>query len=886
MKHNYLKFLSLLGFVLFVNMTFAQNGLMESEYGSKIQQYLDQEKESLNLTSSDIADLSISKEFFSKKTKITHVYVNQRYQGINIFNAISSVAIKDNSVFYYANNFIGNINERINTTSPQINAQTAIERVVSTLNLGAVQGLEQLEVNGHKYLFSEGNISKREIPVELVYYQTLEGDLMLAWDLSIYTVDAKNWWSVRVDAITGEILNQNDWILTCNFGDANHSNHGHISKDKDFEFNLFKSNSLVVDGSQYNVYAIPTESPNHGGRTLLTEPADVNASPFGWHDTDGNVGAEFTITRGNNVWAMEDRDANNDVGYSPDGTANLNFDFPLNINQAPALYEDVSITNLFYMNNIMHDVWYQYGFDEASGNFQQTNYTGQGVGNDFVFADGQDGAGLNNATFGTPGDGSNPGMTMFLWSASGPPGDPLTINNGSLAGDYPGLPAQYGGTLTSTPITADLVLVVDNNIGGMQSADPNDACNNITNGASLVGKIAVIRRGVCEFGFKTLAAENEGAVAVIIVNNVADPEFVSMGGGAVGDSVTIPAISVNQADGEAIIAALENGETINASLLDAGPYQRDGSLDNAIVGHEYGHGISNRLTGGAFASSCLTNPTQMGEGWSDWFSIMLTMTADEDFDTGRGIVTYSAGQGTDGIGIRNAKYSTNFSINGFTYADTNNTAAVSQPHGIGFIWATMLYDLAHAYVQKYGFDEDFYYGTGGNNRVMQLVIDGLKLQPCSPGFIDGRDALLAADMALTGGEDQCMIWEVFAARGLGLNASQGALFNRTDQVEDFTLPPDTLPTLANCTSLSVDEFNSNDYLIYPNPTNQNVFIKTNQNFGKVVLTLTDINGRQVYSKQVDLFGEVEIDMTPFQSGIYVLNIRGEFINSNDKIIKK
>ena len=34
------------------------------------------------------------------------------------------------------------------------------------------------------------------------------------------------------------------------------------------------------------------------------------------------------------------------------------------------------MTNLFYMNNVIHDVMYLYGFDEASGNFQTTNYSG------------------------------------------------------------------------------------------------------------------------------------------------------------------------------------------------------------------------------------------------------------------------------------------------------------------------------------------------------------------------------------------------------------------------------------------------------------------------------------------------------------------------------
>ncbi len=197
----------------------------------------------------------------------------------------------------------------------------------------------------------------------------------------------------------------------------------------------------------------------------------------------------------------------------------------------------------------------------------------------------------------------------------------------------------------------------------------------------------------------------------------------------------------------------------------------------------------------------------------------------------------------------------------------------------------MLYDLTEAYVDKYGFDSDLYYGTGGNNKVMQLVLDGLKLQPCGPDFIDGRDALLAADMATTGGEDQCIIWEVFANRGLGLNASGGSKFSRTDQIEDFSMPLETDPTLQNCTSLSVDEFRQSDYKVYPNPTNNNLFIKTNKTFGQVTMTITDLNGRQVYNKQVDLFGTVEINMSAFQTGIYILNMKGQNIDANHKIIK-
>ena len=64
----------------------------------------------------------------------------------------------------------------------------------------------------------------------------------------------------------------------------------------------------VNDGSSYRVFAFPTESLNDADRTLVNNPADSNASPFGWHDTDGVAGPEFTTTQGNNVHAYMDQD--------------------------------------------------------------------------------------------------------------------------------------------------------------------------------------------------------------------------------------------------------------------------------------------------------------------------------------------------------------------------------------------------------------------------------------------------------------------------------------------------------------------------------------------------------------------------------------------------
>ncbi|MDG1714726.1 T9SS-dependent M36 family metallopeptidase [Lacinutrix sp.] len=901
MKKNYIVCLLATVFLFAFQIGQAQKSLSENEFGSLIQDWLDKNKENYNLTENDISSLLVSDAYYSKKTKINHVYVNQAYQGIKIHNAISSVAVRDNYVFYYDNSLIPNIASKVNTITPAINAQAAINAVANVYDLGSVTNLSTISHTNNNYVFSNGNVSQKDIPVSLVFQPTLDGSIKLAWDLSIHTLNGQNWYSVRVDAVNGEIIDTNDWIIKCNFGDGNHATHTNHNTKKAETVNLFKSaSSMMADGSSYSVIPLPFRSPSETTVTLVSEPASLNASPFGWHDVNGVAGAEFTITRGNNVYAQEDVNGNNGFGAAPDGGATLNFDYSSSsLNQEPSGYQDLSLTNLFYMNNIMHDVWYEYGFDEVSGNFQANNYGNGGSGSDFVIADGQDGSGLNNANFSTPPDGSNPGMQMYLWN--GVPASPLTVNSGgpltgSITAAVPATGAGNNITGPSTvPVTADLALVIDDNSVDNTSApdyfpDFNDGCGAVTNGTDLSGKIVVIRRGNCPFVDKIQNAQDAGAAGVIVVNHnnpANDPNYVEYVGmsGTTNPAFTIPSVFINNADGEQLISALQNNEVINATIVSAPvPVQRDGSLDNEIVAHEYGHGISTRLAGGPSNSGCLGNAEQMGEGWSDWFALMITMKVGDLPETGRGIATYSTSEPVDGLGIRPFQYSTDTSINPLTYGDTNNTA-ITQPHGIGTVWATILWDLTWKYIEKYGFDPDIYNGTGGNNKVMQLVLDGLKLQTCNAGFVRGRNGILQADTALTGGEDQCMIWEVFAARGVGLSASQGNPQSRTDQVEDFNLPPDTNPTLQNCTSLSVDEFNESNYSIFPNPTNNVLNINVKKNFGKVNITLTDINGRVVMTQEANLSRSTELNISALQSGMYILTIKGENINTNDKIIK-
>jgi extracellular elastinolytic metalloproteinase len=859
--------------ILFLSaVTFGQNN------NDIVEDYLSDNLEKFDLVASDIVEWKITNEVFSKQSKITNVYIQQLYKGIPIFNAVSNISIKDNKVIFSGNSFVRNISSKVNGTIPVLNAKAAITQTASQLKLGSISNSQLIEQNStHKFTFSNSGISQENIPVELVYQLVEDGSLKLSWLLNVYPLDGIHWWNVRVDAKSGRILQKNDWAVNCNFNSET-GKYLHASKEK--SSNLRKE-SLSFEVDQYNVFALPVESPNHGSRITVANPQNSAASPFGWHDTNGATGAEFTITRGNNVHAQLDDDGNNGSGYSPDGGAELDFNFPLDaVNKTPDTYKDASLTNLFYMNNVMHDIWYQYGFDEASGNFQVNNYEKGGTAGDEVFADGQDGSGRNNANFGTPPDGQNPRMQMFLWDD-----DMLvTINGGTLEGTYAANDANFtdtgeaGGVTTGAPlsensVTADLALMDD------RSSAPLEGCVSAPI-FGLQGKITVIKRGNCNFTDKIENAQNSGAVGVIMVNNVSG--VISMGGATT--EITIPSVSVTQAVGDAIIAALQNGEIINTTLVN---YGFDGSFDNGIIAHEYGHGISNRLIGGPSNSNCMQNNEQLGEGWSDYFGVAITMKPEDTETTLRGVGTFATNQPITGNGIRQYPYTTDMAANPFTFNNVQDQAfedgSVSV-HGVGSIWATMLWDLQWKMINVYGFDADMYNGTGGNNKTMQLVTEGLKLTPCSSGFIGARDAILAADTALNAGANQCLIWEVFARRGLGFSASSGDANSIVDQTEGFDMPPEDVLPPSSCSALNLNNEKLKMFTVYPNPASTSISISLIDEVKNATISIFDINGRQVYAKKSDLQGIVTINTENLSTGIYILKINNNVISYSEKLI--
>ena len=896
MKKNYALCITML-LITLSNFVYAQNSR------AIINNYLNSNAKSI---SSQTVEWAITDEIENAKTNSVSVYAQQQFNGIDIYKAKSTFTLKNNKVLYAADGFLNLSNLKKSSTSPALSPLQAVQSAASHLKLGAVQNLKITEgISSKEFILNNGGISVDPIPVKLIYIANEKGDLQLAWNLSIHTLTGDHWWSAKVDASSGEIISLNDWVLNCTF-----EGHNHNKVARENSVNLFKKSAFsasksvanaVFSGEQYLVFPLPLESPLDGDRQLITEPHNEIASPFAWHDVDGVEGPEFTITRGNNVWAFEFTKGGTQIGDSPDGGENLDFSFDLDYKTQPITYQNASITNLFYTSNTVHDIVYHYGFDEESGNFQASNYnkglkddTGAAIGeDDYVLAFGQDATGLNNASFATPPDGESPYLRMFLWSAVGPAGKPLIINSPSnLAKNIEAYPADFGPTLSSKPITANLALVVDDN-ASEESSDPYDACDKITNTLDIGSQIAVLRRGVCNFTDKILKAQDAGAKAVIVVNNDAASGIFAMGGD--DNTIKIPSIMISKADGDPLINALAAGTTINVSLVDKGPYRKDGDLDNLIIAHEYGHGISNRLTGGPSEADCLevcasrdsdgnclerSITEQMGEGWSDFLGLVITMKPGDTGNKSRAIGNYVTNDETSGLGIRPVPYSTNMAIDTLTYGDTNNTEKISAPHGIGTVWASMLWDITWDLVNIYGFDPDVYNGTGGNNMALQLVMQGMKLQPCQPGFIDGRDAILAADDLLYEGKHKCLIYQAFARRGLGLSANQGRATLRTDQVEAFDVPPEYE---GDCL-LGVDDQNIQDkaFRIYPNPTAGNINIAITGSLGDGSISIYDINGRKVYSATKELSGILTLNPGQLAKGIYLIKVE----NKNSSVTRK
>lgn len=202
------------------------------------------------------------------------------------------------------------------------------------------------------------------------------------------------------------------------------------------------------------------------------------------------------------------------------------------------------------------------------------SYVGGDVNGDGVWKS------TNGGTTWTKVFGGITGPTTFQSAAD------LTINSpAGLAGNYACYPTTAFGTPVTSPVTADIVLVNDG------TAPTSDACETITNASALSGKIALIRRGTCTFVIKVKAAQDAGAIGVIMMNNI-DGTPVAMGGD--DPTITIPSIMVAKEVGDALEAAVNAG-TVNGTLNPVVPGAFTGNL---VPGKQHINDIKIRNNGG------------------------------------------------------------------------------------------------------------------------------------------------------------------------------------------------------------------------------------------------------------------------------------------------
>ena len=618
----------------------------------------------LGFSPAEMSNLAVAQSFTDPAIGATYVYLQQTWKNIPVHNRIIVLAYKKDRLVSKAGELFPSPGSYSNSQSetPAVSAFNALQSAAIDVKAKSPAGTAGIPDAAGRISFGKMGIAYEDITAQLYWLPVKNKNgkttLNLVWQIFLAPVNTDDMWQIRVDANSNTVLEKNNLTVYDQFGKphadpAAASPINNISNPPAPALSGANSPSLVGTVN-YLVIPYPVESPLYGPAATVTNPwtmtgaFNANATTLKWHN-DGAV--DYTISRGNNVWATEDRAGTNNGGtVTPTGLPAtstttpdpLNFIFTPDYTVAPttANFQQYAITNLFYWNNIMHDLSYQYGFDEVSGNFQNNNQGRGGTGNDYVIAIAQSAAGTNNANFSTPADGGRGRMRMYLFTS------------------------------------------------------PNPA--------------------------------------------------------------------------------------------------RDGDLDAGVMCHEYTHGISNRLTGGiAGAGGCLSNAEEAGEGWSDYFGLMSTTnwaTAQitDGFNIKRPIGNYVLAQTAAGAGIRTKPYCTNFAINNLTYAFVASSGG--EVHDIGEVWCATLWDMTWNIIQMDGINPNQFNaaGVGGNSVAMNLVIEGMKLQPCSPGFIDGRDAILQADQLLYAGRYHCAILSAFARRGMGTDARQGSSGSTNDQVVGFS----------------------------------------------------------------------------------------------------
>lgn len=562
---------------------------------------------------------------------------------------------------------------------------------------------------------------------------------------------------------------------------------------------LYTKNLTAADAYTYKVWAdatthVPLDGPQGSSATPYPNATPNGFDPMSVTQTmitlenaglttmDPWLATGATTTRGNNVVAYADVLRSNGFtsGSDPIGTTSSanTFDYTYNVGLDPQMagtQQQAAITQLFYDNNFFHDWYYDDGFDEVSGNAQTNNRNRGGAANDPLLAEAQDYSGRSNANMSTPSDGASPRMQMYIFDGSD--GAVVTANTSPTPQGFNTLGADFGPQTFN--LTAPIMLANDGD------STPTDGCAAVWPANSAAGKIVLIDRGTCTFVEKAQRAAAAGAIGVIIANNTSGGPMAMPGTG----TVTVPTMSISQNGGNVMKTIITSGGgATTVTMGRSAASNRDGTLDNGVVAHEWGHFISNRLIGDGNGISNL-QAGGMGEGWGDFHAGLMISAASDATAMGNtnwngayGLAGW-AGAATDPdayyFGFRRYPLSYDFAKNPLTFKHVSDGVALpttapiafgqsgadnAEVHNTGEVWAVMLWDCYVTLLrdQRYTFDQ-------ARAKMKRYLVGAYKATPLMPTFVDARDAMLAV-AAADDATNFAAFWAAFARRGLGMAA--------------------------------------------------------------------------------------------------------------------
>jgi hypothetical protein len=310
----------------------------------------------------------------------------------------------------------------------------------------------------------------------------------------------------------------------------------------------------------------------------------------------------------------------------------------------------------------------------------------------------------------------------------------------------------------------------------------------------------------------------------------------------------------------------------------------DGTIDNTIVAHEWGHYWHHRLVSCGQAQC-----NGMSEGWGDFDSLMLVIRDGDTFDGGK---TYAMAQYATGgfakdpsyFGIRRAPYSRDIMKNPFTFGHvrqasmlpTNGAplspagADMSEVHNVGEIWAETLFEAYANLIDKLKAATPPLAFEDIKRRMADYLVAGMKATPNEPTFTEQRDAILSAVLATKRMDDFTALAQGFAKRGMGVAAISPPITSTTNNeaVEDFAfkgaLALVTAETKLDDSGTSCDH----DGILDPNETGTLTVTVKNSGWlklSKTQVTATSSDANLTFTAQAGEGGSDMLTLDPYES---------------------